>query len=566
MKAYPNKRRRFPHQHRGNSNTNNRHHPRNPPGRGRAGPVVDTSRIEERGTSDGPNTISIAVLGCCHGELGAVYDRIEHHQKETGRNVDLLVCCGDFQSLRTWADFHSLAVPPKYRNSLGSFLPYYVGEKHAPVPTIVIGGNHEASQSLQELYYGGWLAPRIYYLGAAGVVRFRGLRIGGLSGIFKEYSFRKPHWERPPYNPANSLRSVYHVRQVDVARLLSLSPPKDAQDAAEGELDRRTLGKRLDIMLTHDWPQGIEHHGDLQGLLRKKPFFRNDIQNNELGNPAGRDILLHLKPRHWFAAHLHVKFEATLHHENKKLSSVNPSTAEGQLTPSQVITASPKKDETQASTASAENNQGESMTTSFLASESRDPCSPPDLTEQMTKFLALDKCLPRKPYLSIVHVQSPNRVSEDSDSELGYDSEWLAILKKTHNWTSTNTASPIVISKSDTEEVERQLGTLVIPHNFTPTLSLLSPSASLAPVPNHLPPPLPHMGNPQTDRLLQLLGLDHCTSGLTLPFTKGLETAGDVDPNAIDIETGDTDPNAIAIEQSAGNPCDDGNEIDIDEL
>lgn len=42
---------------------------------------------------------------------------------------------------------------------------YYSGEKKAPVLTIFIGGNHEASNHLQELPYGGWVAPNIYYLG-----------------------------------------------------------------------------------------------------------------------------------------------------------------------------------------------------------------------------------------------------------------------------------------------------------------------------------------------------------------------------------------------------------------
>ena len=45
---------------------------------------------------------------------------------------------------------------------------YYSGEKVAPVPTVIIGGNHEASNHLQELTYGGWVAPKIYYLGFAG--------------------------------------------------------------------------------------------------------------------------------------------------------------------------------------------------------------------------------------------------------------------------------------------------------------------------------------------------------------------------------------------------------------
>jgi hypothetical protein len=52
-----------------------------------------------------------------------------------------------------------------------------------------VGGNHEAANHLWELYHGGWAAPRIWFLGYAGVVRFGGLRIGGLSGIYKEQHY-----------------------------------------------------------------------------------------------------------------------------------------------------------------------------------------------------------------------------------------------------------------------------------------------------------------------------------------------------------------------------------------
>lgn len=585
--SYPNKRPRFPDQQQQRRGGRGYHH--GPPGgrrgregrggggRGRGGPrrppagsVVDTSRIPERGTA-GPNTLSVAILGCCHGEIGAVYNRIENHQIETGRNVDLLVCCGDFQSLRVWEDFHSLAVPPKYRNALGSFLPYYVGEKQAPVPTIVIGGNHEASQALQELYYGGWLAPQIYYLGAAGVVRYRGLRIGGLGGIYKDYSYRKPHWERPPYNPSNSLRSVYHVRQVDVARLLSLSVPIDKIKAEKststaGE-QLQQLRRRLDIMLSHDWPRGIEHHGDLDGLLRKKPFFREDIQKNELGSPAGNEILLQLKPRHWFAAHLHVQFEATVNHDKDGAKTADAESASPiQLTPSQVITASQSPKPAPASQAEDSlateeaAGQKEPETTNFFAAESRDPCGPPDLTEQMTKFLALDKCLPRKPYLSIIHVPVDGGVATlgEAEAKLEYDLEWLTILRKTHEWTCTDTgATPVAVSEDELEETMKRVGSCTIPENFSPNTRTLLTSASTERIPHPLPPPLPQQGNPQTDAFLEMLGLQHCSSGLTVPWRAGVPlAAAEVDPNSIDIESDpevEEDPNEIDLDEDDGD-------------
>lgn len=84
-------------------------------------------------------------------------------------------------------------MPQKYQ-ALGTFHQYYSGERVAPVLTIVIGGNHEASNYMWELYHGGWLAPNIYYLGCAGSVMVNGLRIAGASGIFKPHDYHKGEW------------------------------------------------------------------------------------------------------------------------------------------------------------------------------------------------------------------------------------------------------------------------------------------------------------------------------------------------------------------------------------
>lgn len=95
---------------------------------------------------------------------------------------------------------------------------YYSGEKIAPVLTVFIGGNHEASNYLQELAYGGWVAPRIYYMGYASIVNVAGVRVGGLSGIYKGHDYLKGHFEKPPYTE-DTKRSVYHVRNLETFRL-----------------------------------------------------------------------------------------------------------------------------------------------------------------------------------------------------------------------------------------------------------------------------------------------------------------------------------------------------------
>ncbi|KAK6131176.1 hypothetical protein DH2020_035080 [Rehmannia glutinosa] len=128
--------------------------------------------------------MKIAVEGCMHGDLDSVYATLLHLQEVEKIKIDLLICCGDFQAVRNEKDLESLNVPSKYR-TMNSFWKYYSGEKVAPFLTIFIGGNHEASNYLWELYYGGWVAPQIFFLGFAGVVKFGNVRIGGLSGIYK---------------------------------------------------------------------------------------------------------------------------------------------------------------------------------------------------------------------------------------------------------------------------------------------------------------------------------------------------------------------------------------------
>lgn len=85
----------------------------------------------------------------------------------------------------------AMSVPDKYKQ-LGEFCKYFTGEKRAPLLTIFIGGNHEASNYLRELFYGGFAAPNIYFLGTTGVIdlvieqdgkEHESLTIAGISGI-----------------------------------------------------------------------------------------------------------------------------------------------------------------------------------------------------------------------------------------------------------------------------------------------------------------------------------------------------------------------------------------------
>jgi len=468
----------------------------------------DIASIEEVGNHD-ERGIRIAIQGCSHGCLDKIYEILEEYQRIKGpsHSIDLLLCCGDFQSLRNTTDYDTISIPAKYKE-MGSFHHYYSGTKRAPILTIFIGGNHEASGYLQELYYGGWVAPNIYYLGAAGVVSFRGIRIAGLSGIYNAGDFNKGRFEEPPYNPS-SLRSVYHYRNTEVARLKCLS--------------RTTSTQPIDIVMSHDWPRGIERFGDTQALLRKKAYFAEEIRNNNLGSAPAEDLLYILKPKWWFSAHLHVKFHASVIHTDTK----HPSTEKAEVTAS---------------------------TTSFIGLESNTESGHlPDLTDLMTQFLSLDKCLPRRRHLQIVNIPCPQAADTFTNTdELCYDLDWLSILQKTHEWTTktgfrrsdpdistihvTDDDRSILLQRIQSSHPSKQShdNILAIPQNFVMTALPYGTIGS-----EYCLNGGKMIGNPQTDTILKLLELEHI---ITVPYerTDGASNLGEVymsvDANEINLD------------------------------
>lgn len=135
-------------------------------------------------------------------------------------------------------------------------------------------------------YHGGWVAPNMYYLGPAGCLEVGGLIIAGASGIYKSHDYLLGRFERLPYNPS-TVRSVYHTRQYDIFRLKlvrSLSSP--TENIQSSVLTITTPCNQLaekegkpDVVLSHDWPNTIEQHGDSGWLVRKKPFFKDEVSH-----------------------------------------------------------------------------------------------------------------------------------------------------------------------------------------------------------------------------------------------------------------------------------------------
>mmetsp|Transcript_411 Transcript_411/g.477 ORF Transcript_411/g.477 Transcript_411/m.477 type:complete len:421 (+) Transcript_411:32-1294(+) len=378
-------------------------------------PVQQTPVTQENETADNDtkvqvftdevSKVTIAVEGCCHGELDAIYNTVKEIEEKHDKNIDLVLLCGDVQAARNQADMASMAMPPTYR-TLGDFHQYYNGEKKAPYLTIIIGGNHEAALYFWEMPFGGWIAPNIYYLGFAGVVNYGGLRIMGLSGIFKHYNYFKGHWEAPPFtdNHLVKKKSYYHIKEYQIWRMSLLTG-------------------NFDVALSHDWPTGVYNHGDKQTLLRMKPYFRQEVYSNRLGNPHGKYLLDKLQPKYWFSAHLHVKFAAVCPHTH--------------------------------------NNKE-------------------------TKFLALDKCLPGKHFLQVVDVdcssEGEKKLTYDPEWLAITKMTWR--FWPSNHWQLTDEMKAILTVDDETLSwVKKEFnGNYEIPLNFEKTASLDSEEVKLTPI------------------------------------------------------------------------------------
>jgi lariat debranching enzyme len=139
--------------------------------------------------------------------------------------------------------------------------------------------SHMYVSTIQELRYGGFVAPNIYYMGDSGVVRVGGLRVGGLSGIFNGKHYRVGHYEVPPYSDSD-IRSVYHTRQLEVYKL-DLLAALASLDGSQPSLETRGQKPVVDVFVSHDWPCGITRYGNEQKLVRAKKFFAKEVQENK---------------------------------------------------------------------------------------------------------------------------------------------------------------------------------------------------------------------------------------------------------------------------------------------
>ena len=241
----------------------------------------------------------------------------------------------------------------------------------------------------------------------------------------------------------------------DYRRGYSERPPYSAADVKSAyhcrEFDvwkLRQLQEPLDVFVSHDWPRGVAAHGDMAQLMRSKPFLQAELQDGSLGSQPAAELLAQLQPDFWFSAHLHCKFPALVPRRGARPGA--------------------------------------------------------------TRFLALDKCLPRRDFLQLIDL--PGRAA----GPFSYDPEWLSIVRASHSAMPLSRApaalpgggrAPAPGREAARAAVAAALearGSAAVPLNFERTARAHDPAQ-----PRRAAMPTSTPRNPQTVALLELLQLDY---------------------------------------------------------
>ena len=191
---------------------------------------------------------------------------------------------------------HYYGTPTKYKK-LGDFPDFYNDKAEFPYPIYFIGGNHEPYGFLDNFYNGKEIAKNFHYLGRVNLMELFGLRIVGVSGIYKENLFTET---RPS------------VKQIHI------TSNKKYIGFTETEILQALEYKDVDILMMHAWSSNIIDGEDLSRLQQVK----NRAKSGTIGNEYALMLIQELKPKLVLFGHMHFKHRYQMPLKNDNISNI----------------------------------------------------------------------------------------------------------------------------------------------------------------------------------------------------------------------------------------------------
>lgn len=224
--------------------------------------------------------IYFAAVGDVHGDMYAMLDLLKTWESRHRKKLAFVLQVGDFEPHRDEADLATMAAPQRYRK-LGDFADFYTGKAAFPYPIWFIGGNHEPYGFLDQMCLGGELVKNCYYLGRVGRAIAEGLKIVGVSGIYREDLF-------------------FHTARPDISQISS-RPNKDYIGFTQEDITQALDFETADILLLHEWATDIIAPEDLSNFYEWLP----NLKYEPLGNEYARILIEYLQPKLVLFGHMH---------------------------------------------------------------------------------------------------------------------------------------------------------------------------------------------------------------------------------------------------------------------
>lgn len=216
-----------------------------------------------------------AVVGDVHGRQLDMIALLKAWEERAGRALDFVLQVGDFEAVRKRSDLTSMVSSAK-KQKMGQFKLFVQGRARFPWPLYFIGGNHEPYGYLNELKSPAEIVPDCFYLGRVSALELFGLKIHSLSGIYQEKKFTRPRDSASAHPKDHDWYNAYEIEEL------------------------KNLGD-CDILLLHDWPQGLVPEGKESLMTRA----RRGIQWAHVGSPITKKVILQKKPKIVFCGHMH---------------------------------------------------------------------------------------------------------------------------------------------------------------------------------------------------------------------------------------------------------------------
>jgi Icc-related predicted phosphoesterase len=226
--------------------------------------------------------IYFAAIGDVHGQMNKMVSMLQRWESSKNMKLAFVLQVGDFEPHRDKNDLNTMAAPAKYRK-LGDFHNYYKNILKFPWPVYFIAGNHEPYGFLDQHIEGIEICSNCYYIGRANSFSINNIKVSGLSGIYKENVFRK---KRP------------HISEIE------RSSNKDYIYFTDIEVDKLIDFGKTDILLLHDWPEGIINQADAEQFEAQ----RRSIRYNTVGNEYSKMVMELTEPQIVLCGHLHQKY------------------------------------------------------------------------------------------------------------------------------------------------------------------------------------------------------------------------------------------------------------------